>query len=326
MRRREFLGAVGGAVAWPLAAYAQQSTIPIVGFLNSSRPEGRVDSLRAFREGLGDSGYIVGRNVGIDYRWAYGRNDRLPALAADLVQKRVAAIAAFGSPPVQAAKSVTTTIPIVFLLAIDPVAQGLVASLNRPGGNLTGVATLNVTVTQKRLELLKTIVPTATNAALLVNPTNTGNTETIVRDSEAAARSLGLNLHVLHASNPDQINAAFTRVSELRASGLVIGTDGFLIGRSEQLAALALRHKTPTIFQTWRFVKAGGLISYGAKLTDIYHQIGKYIGRILNGDKPGELPIQHPATVELFINLKTAEALGLTMPITLLGRADKVIE
>jgi putative ABC transport system substrate-binding protein len=326
MRRREFNLLLGGAAAWPLAAQAQQPAVPVVGFLNIASPDRRTKPLQAFGQGLRATGFIEGDNVAIEYRWAHGRNDQLPPMAADLARRQVAAIAAFGTPPVLAARAATATIPIVFLLAVDPVAEGLVASLNRPGGNLTGVSTLSVEVGPKRFELLRALLPTATAVVLLVNPANPGNSKATLRDSEAAARALGFSLHVLHASTERDVDGVFAAVTQLRAGGLVIGTDGFLISQSERLAQLALRHRVPAIFQNRPFVEAGGLISYGTRLSDVYYQIGNYVGRILKGDKPADLPIQQPTAVELIINLKTAKALGLDVPPALLARADEVIE
>jgi putative ABC transport system substrate-binding protein len=326
MRRREFLGILGGAVVVPLTVQAQQPVMPVVGFLNNASPDRRSNLAQAFNGGLAETGFVEGRNVIVEYRWAHGRNDRLPLMAADLVVRQVAAIAAFGHPAVLAAKAATATTPIVFLLALDPVAEGLVASLRRPGGNITGVSSLSVEVGPKRLELLRVLLPTATTAGLLVNPTNPGNTKATLRGLEAAAQTLGLALQILRASTERDLDGVFADVSRLRVDGLVIGTDGFMISQSERLAALALRHRVPAIFQNRPFVEAGGLISYGTSISDTYRQIGNYIGRILNGDKPADLPIQQPAAVELIINLKTAKALGLGIPLSILGRADVVIE
>jgi putative ABC transport system substrate-binding protein len=326
MNRRQILTFLSGVVTVPFAAQARQSGVPVVGFLNNASPDRRSNLVRAFARGLGENGFVEGRNVTIDYRWAHGRNDQLSSMAADLVRQRVAAIAAFGHPAVLAAKAATQTIPVVFLLALDPVAEGLVASLSRPGSNLTGVSSMSVEVGPKRLELLRALVPTATLAVILVNPTNPGNTTATLRGSERAARTLGFELHVLHASTEGDLETVFATVNKLQAGGLVIGTDGFMISQSERLAALALRHRLPAIFQNRRFVEAGGLVSYGTSISDTYRQIGNYIGRILKGDNPADLPIQRPAAVELIVNLKTAKALGLTVPLTILGRADAVIE
>jgi len=324
--RRELLAALGGAaVAWPLAARAQQPVLPVIGFLNSASPAPYAPMVAAFHQGLKETGHIEGQNVAIEYRWANAQYDRVPAMAADLADRRVAVIVA-NTPGVQAVKAATTTIPIVFTTGGDPMQLGLVASLSRPGGNVTGVTTLNVEVTPKRLELAHELLPTATIIAALVNPTNP-NTEIELRGMQAAARALGLQLHVLHASSERDFAAVFAALPQLRAGVLVIsGTDTFLISRSEQLAALTIRHAVPTIFQFREFIAAGGLMSYGGSITDSYRQAGIYAGRILKGEKPADLPVQQSAKVELMINLKTAKALGLTMPTALLVRADEVIE
>jgi putative ABC transport system substrate-binding protein len=326
MRRRDFIsGFAASATAWPFAARAQQ-TMPVVGFLSSGSLAARSPLLPFFSRGMSDIGYIEGRNVAVEYRWAQGRNDQLPSMAADLVRRRVSAIAAFGYPPVLAAKAASATMPIVFLLATDPVKAGFVASLSHPGGNLTGVSTLAVEIVPKRLELLRALFPTATSAAILVNPTNVGNAETTLTEVREAARVLSFQLQVVGASTDEQIEAAFAKFVQLRPSGLVIGTDGFFISRAERIAALALQHKVPTIFHYRPFVTAGGLISYGTRLSDVYYHIGNYIGRILKGDKPAQLPVQQPTAVELIINLRTAKALGIDIPLSLTGRADEVIE
>jgi putative ABC transport system substrate-binding protein len=329
MRRREFIAGLGGAaaasaVAWQRAARAQQPAMPVIGLLNSASPDLSADRLRVFRQGLSETGYVEGRNVAIEYRFAQDDLDRLPELAADLVRRRVAVIAAPGSvAAAYAAKAATATIPIVFQTGVDPVEAGLVTSLNRPSGNVTGVTTLGVEVGAKRLELLHELVPTASIVALLVNPAP----RTVeIQSIQAAARILGLQLHILHASAERDFEAVFANLAQLRAGGLVIGGDAFLISRSEQLAALALRYAVPTIFQYREFVAAGGLMSYGGNLTDATHLVGVYTGRILKGEKPADLPVQQGTKVVLTINLKTAKALGLTFPVTLLGRADEVIE
>jgi putative ABC transport system substrate-binding protein len=328
MRRREFIAGLGGAVAWPLGARAQQPALPVIGLLNSSSPDLSADRLRIFREGLSESGYVEGRNVAIEYRFAQDDFDRLPELAADLVRRRVAVIAAPGSVvAAYAAKAATATIPIVFQTGVDPVEAGLVASLNRPGGNLTGVTTLGVEVGPKRLELLHELVPTASIVALLINPANPAQrVDSETRGMQAAARILGLQLHILRASAERDFEAVFANLAQLGAGGLVIGGDPFLISRGRQLAALALRYAVPTIFQYREFVADGGLMSYGGNLTDATHLVGVYTGRILKGEKPGDLPVQQGTKVVLTINMKTAKALGLAVPITLLGRADEVIE
>jgi putative ABC transport system substrate-binding protein len=278
----------------------------------------------AFRQGLKDAGYVDGQNVAIEYRWANGQYDRVPAMAAELARSRPAVIVA-NAPGVLAVKAAITTIPIVFTTADDPVQIGLVARLSRPGGNVTGVTQLNVEVMPKRLELAHELVPAATTIALLVNPTNP-NAATQLRDLQAAARALGLQLHVLHASNELDFDPVFATIAQLRAKVLVIGTDGFFISQNERLAALTLHHGVPAIFQGRAFVAAGGLISYAGNTEDSYRLAGVYAGRILKGEKPGELPVQQSTKVELFLNLKAAKALGITFPLILLGRADEVIE
>jgi putative ABC transport system substrate-binding protein len=326
LRRREFITLGGAAAAWPFAVRAQQPVMPVVGLLSSEPPglgEGR---LHAFRQGLSETGYIEGRSVAIEYRWAEGRNDRLPALAADLVRRQAAVIVEAGTPAALAAKAATTTIPIVFIVGVDPVAVGLVASLNRPGGNLTGVTVLSAELGPKKLELLHELVPNAINVALLVNPTSATLAETQSRDVQAAADKLGLQLHVLHASTERDFDTIFATLTQLRAGGLVIGSDPFFSNRSKQLAALTVRHAVPTIYEYREFAVAGGLTSYGASLIDAYRLAGTYAGRILKGEKPADLPVQQSAKIELMVNLKTARALGLAVPSTLLSRADEVIE
>ena len=324
--RRKFLTTLGGAAAWPLAARAEQSP-PVIGFLSAEWPDLFADRLRVFHGGLSETGYVEGRNLAVEYRWAEGRNDRLPALAAELVRRKVTAIVTAGSTPAAlAARAATTTIPIVFYLGADPVEVGLVTSLNRPGGNLTGVVTLNVEVAAKRMELLHELVPTATIIAALVNPTAPVLAETATRDLQAAARTLGLQLHVLQASSEREIDTAFATLDQLRAGGLVIGTDALFNSRSEQLAALTVRHALPAIYQFREFVSAGGLMSYGTTVVDTYRPLGIYTGRILKGEKPAELAVQQATRLELIINMKTAKALGITVPLPLVGRADEVIE
>jgi putative ABC transport system substrate-binding protein len=323
--RRDFITLLGGAAAWPLAARAQQAAMPVVGFLNTRVPGADPHLLAAFRRGLKETGYVEGQNVAIEYRWAYNQYDRLPALAADLVRRQVTVIAAIGSPSAPAAKATTTTIPIVFIIGFDPVEVGLVTSLNRPGGNLTGVTVLGVELGSKRLELLHELAPTANIVAALVNP-NTPAAETQSTDLQTAARSLGLKLHVLHASSERDFDTVFASLLQLGAGGLVVGNDTFFSTRSEQLAALALRHGVPAIFQYRQFVEAGGLMSYGGDLADNYRLTGVYTGRVLKGENPADLPVMQSTKVQLIINLKTARALGLTVPLSLLGRADEVIE
>src|SRR5262249_48309357 len=304
--RRDLLAALGGAaVTWPLAAGAQQPAMPLIGFLGSASPEAYARRLRAFHQALQEIGYVKGQNVEVEYRWAEGQNNRLPALAAELVHRQVAVIAAAGRTSAQAAKAATTTIPIVFSVAVDPVDVGLVASLNRPGGNLTGVTSLNVEVGPKRLEVLHEMVPSATNMALLVNPTSPSIAEPFSRALEEAARALGLQLHVLHASSEREIEAAFATLVKLRAGGLVIMPDQFFLARNEQLAALTVRHAVPSVFFFREFAAAGGLMSYGSDEREYYRLVGTYVGRILKGEKPGDLPVQQTTKVELIINLKT---------------------
>jgi putative ABC transport system substrate-binding protein len=326
MRRREFITFLGGAAAWPIAARAQQTAMPVVGFLNAASAKSYARQLSAFLKGLGEAGYVDGQNVAIEYRWADGQNDRLPALASDLLHRQVTVIAATTTAASLAAKAATTTIPIVFETGADPVQLGLVPNLNHPGGNITGVTQINQEVTPKRLQLLHELVPAASIMALLVNPASPYQAKTQSSAALSAAQTLGLELHVLNASTDRDFDAAFTNVVQLRAGGLVIASDPFFIGRSEQLATLTVRHAVPTIFETHEFAVAGGLLSYGADITDTYRLAGVYTGRILKGDKPADLPVQQATKVELYINLKTANALGLNVPNTLIGRADEVIE
>jgi len=329
MKRREFITLVGGAAAaWSLAARGQQPAMPVVGVLSAEWPNAvTADRLHAFRGGLNDTGYFEGRNVTIEYRWAEGRNDRLPALAAELVRLPVNVIVCAGSTPATiAAKAASTTVPIVFYGGADPVSMGLVASLSRPGGNVTGVTTLNVEIGAKRLEVLHELVPTATMIAGLVNPTNPVIAETETRDLQAAARTLGLTLHMLHASSEQEIDTAFMTLVQVRAGALVIGTDALFNSRSEQLAVLTLRHEVPAIYQFREFVLSGGLASFGTTVVDTYRRLGVYTGRILKGEKPADLPVQQATKLDLIINMKTANALGITVPLPLVGRADEVIE
>jgi putative tryptophan/tyrosine transport system substrate-binding protein len=330
MKRREFIGLLGSvAAARPFAARAQQPTLPAVGFLNAASPEQFAHVVRAFRLGLNEAGYVEGRNVIIEYRWADGQYYRLQALAADLVSRPVNVIAT-GSNIVAAtaSKAATATIPIVFLTGGDPVKDGLVASLNRPGGNLTGVTTLNVEIGPKRFEVLRELLPTATTMAMLINPNNhPAFVETLKKQAQVLAPLLGLQtIHLLQAATEAELDSALSTVIQRGAEGLVITPDTFFSGQSPQLAALALRHAVPTISPYREFVTAGGLMSYGGSLTDQYRLVGVYVGRILKGEKPADLPVQQVSEVELTINLKTAKALGLSVTPALLGRADKVIE
>ena len=324
MRRREFIAVFGGAAAWPLAARAQQPAMPVVGFLGGEA-SGLADRVSAFRAGLAESGYVEGRNVTVEYRLADGQIDRLPTLMADLLRASPAVIATGGLPALLAAKAATSAIPVAFFVGVDPVEMGLVASLNRPGGNLTGVTGLSVELVPKRLELLHELVPAATAMALLVNPTNP-NAATQTRDLQAAARRLGLTLHVLQAASERDFEAVFAELARLKAGALVVGADGLFVRRGEELGALALRHRVPAIFQDRAFAAGGGLTSYGASIPDGYRVVGVYAGRLLKGEKAADLPVQQATKVELVINLKTAKALGITVPLPLLGRADEVIE
>src|SRR2546430_1888567 len=326
MRRRAFISLLGGVAAWPLAARAQQPAMPVIGFLNSSSPDAEGDRVRAYRQGLSEAGYVEGRNVTIEYRWADGHNDRLPSMAADLVRRGVNVIVTGGTPATLAAKAATATTPIVFILSTDPVEAGLVASLNRPGGNLTGVTGLNVELAPKKLELLHELLPSATILALLVNPTNAVAAKNESQAVQAAARTLGLQLHELHASTERDFDSVFASLVRLRAGALVIGSDLFFTSRSKQLAELTVRHAVTSTYQFREFAAAGGLMAYGGSITDWGHQAGIHSGRILAGAKPMDLPVQQATQVELFINLKTAKALGLDVPPTLLARADEVFE
>jgi putative ABC transport system substrate-binding protein len=316
-------------VAWPLVTHAQQSALPVVGFLNAASPDSFAHVVRAFRLGLNETGYVEDRNVAIEYRWADDQYDRLPALAADLVLRRVSVIVT-GSNIVaaMAARAATTTIPIAFLMGTDPVKSGLVASLNRPGGNITGITTLNMELAPKRLEVLRELVPITTTMAVLINPINDrAVVENESRHAQATARALGLQtIHILQASTNRDLDIAFSTLTEKRVGGLAIAADTFFSSQSAQLAALAFRHAVPTISPYREFATAGGMISYGGSLTDQYRLLGVYAGRILKGERPTELPVQQASKVELLVNLKTARTLGFTVPPTLLARADEVIE
>jgi ABC-type uncharacterized transport system, periplasmic component len=327
MQRREFITLLGGAAAaWPITARAQQPAMPVIGFLNTASPKPFANLVDAFRGGLSETGYMEGKNVVIEYRWGNGRYDLLPAFASELVRRQVNVIAATGgSPAALAAKAATTTIPIVFQIGVDPIEVGLVSSLNRPGGNVTGATMLAVELGSKRLELLHEMVPTATVVGALVNPTGPA-VSTLMQDLNAAAGALGLRVHIVQASSESDFEPAFEELLRLRVGALLISADPFFNGRSEQLAALTVRHRIPAIYQFREFAAAGGLMSYSGSITDAYRQAGVYAGRILNGEKPADLPVQQSTKVELIINLKTAKALGITVPLPLIGRADAVIE
>jgi putative ABC transport system substrate-binding protein len=329
MRRREFSTLLGGAATastvWPLPLGAQQKATPVIGWLGISTPGPSAPSLAAFRQGLSETDYVEGQNVAIEYRWAEGRYDRLPALAADLVGRRVDVIvASSGDPAAHAAKSATSTIPIVFASG-DAIGNGFVASLARPGGNLTGLSFLTVELNSKRFELLFEVVPQPRVIALLVNP-NSPSTERVIRAVQEAARAKGVQLHILHAGAESEIDAAFTSLVQRQADALVVSSDPFFYGRREQLVALAARHTVPAIYEWRQFVVEGGLTSYGASVSAVNRQVGIYAGKILKGAKPADLPVLQPTTFELVINLKTAKALGLTIPPSILSRVDEVIE
>jgi len=316
----------GGAAAWPLAARAQQPAMPVIGFLNPTSPDPNVDLLRAFRQGLKETGYVEGENVAIEYRWAENQIDRMPALAAELVRKQVAVIATTGATvAASAAKAVTTTIPIVFLTGADPVESGLVASLARPGGNLTGINLLTIDLTAKRLELLRELVPAATRVAVLANPAGPAP-EAMLRDVETAARAMGLQVQVLNAGTSPEIDAAFASFVRERPDALFVGPDPFFVSRRVQLVHLASRHAVPAAYTQRDYAVAGGLMSYGSNLMDAFRQVGVYTGRILKGAKPADLPVVQPSKFELVINHQTARMLGLTVPDKLLATADEVIE
>jgi putative ABC transport system substrate-binding protein len=327
MRRRDFITLLGGAAAaWPLAARAQPAGLPVIGLLDQQNPDRNAELLAGFRRGLAEAGYVEGRNVAIDYRWADNDTDRLPGLAAELVARKVTVIGAFNIPAVVAAKAATRTIPIVFVTGSDPVALGFVASLRRPGGNLTGVTTLSVEIGPKRLETLHELAPAATDIAVLVNPTNPINAESQSQALETAARSLGLRIHFLRASTAGEIDAAFARLHDIAAGALLVDADQFLTSRNEQLATLAARNGLPAMGGRRDFAAAGGLVSYGTPRQDSYHDLGVYVGRILKGERPADMPVQQATKFELVINLTAAKALGLTVPLPLSGGADELIE
>jgi putative tryptophan/tyrosine transport system substrate-binding protein len=328
MRRREFICLIGGSAAatWPVAARAQQAALPVVGFLGPGSPESDSYRVTAFKQGLREGGFIDGQNIRIEYRWAQSRYVELQNLAADLVRAKVAVIATSGTPAALAAKAVTATIPVVFETAADPVQIKLVASLNRPGGNVTGITQAAEEAAPKRLELLHELLPAARTIALLVNPTAPMLAEPQARDVRAAAQTMGLELPVLGASTESELETAFAKLTELQASGLVIGGDAFFTSHSKALAALAIRHRVPAVYQWREFAAAGGLMSYGSNVTETHRLVGLYTGRILKGDKPADLPVQQATNIELYINLKTAKALGITVPLPLSGRANELFE
>jgi ABC-type uncharacterized transport system substrate-binding protein len=327
VNRRSFITLLGGAAAWPLAARAQQPAMPVIGYLNPTSPDAFADRLRAFHRGLKETGYVEGENVAIEYRWAENQLDRLPALAADLVRRRVAVIAASGGmPSILAAKAATTTIPIVFIVNEDPVRLGLVASLARPSGNLTGINIFNAELTAKRLGLLRELVPAATRVAVLVNPANAASAETTLREVEPAARALGLQIQVLNASTIREIDAAFATFARERPDALLVGTDPFFSSRRVQISLQAMRHAIPATYSTRDIADVGGLMSYGTSFPDSYRQVGAYTGRILKGAKSADLPVVQSTKFELVINASTARMLGIEVSPSLLARADEVIE
>jgi ABC-type uncharacterized transport system substrate-binding protein len=328
MQRRAFIKAVAGsAISWPFAAGAQPTETPVVGVLATASVEENITRLNAFREGLSTTGYVEGHNVRIEYRWAEAHSGRLPELAAQLVRQRVAVlVSAGGAAAALAAKAATGTIPIVFATAADPIGLGLVATLSRPGGNVTGVTSLNEEIVPKRLQLLHELLPSATRMALLVNPAVPALAEPAALLSRAAADSAGLQLDVLHASSEREFDAVFDNLSQLHANALAIAPDTLFTAKSDQLAALTVRHRLPAVYESRRFVAAGGLMGYGSNETEYYRLLGTYTGRVLKGEKPADLPVQQSTKVELIVNAKTAKAMGIAVPLSLLGRADEVIE
>jgi putative ABC transport system substrate-binding protein len=326
MKRRSFITLLGGAAAWPLAARAQRPAMPVVGVLFSGSLDSNTERWRAFRQGLSDAGYVEDRNVAFEYSWADDQYDRLPGLAAELVRRRVAVIVTAGGPAALAAKAATATIPIVFQLGLDPVAAGLVSSLNRPGGNVTGESNVTVSLVTKRLQLLRQLLPAVTLVNVLVNPANHFSTDAQTKELQTAAQTLGTHLRYVNASTAKELDAAFATLSQEYASALLLTDDAFFTTRADQIVALAAHHAIPTIYTFREFTTVGGLISYASNLSDLARQAGIYVGRILKGEKPADLPVIQPTRFELVINLKTARVLGLDMPTTLLALADEVIE
>jgi putative ABC transport system substrate-binding protein len=327
MKRREFITLLGGAAAWSLPVCAQQPAMPVIGFLDNRSPDAMIDRLRGFRQGLKESGYVEGENITIEYRWAENNLERLPELAADLVRRRVAVVAATGGVAVaSAAKSATSTIPILFIVSEDPVRHGLVASLARPGGNLTGVNFLATELVAKRLDFLRELVPGATHIAVLVNPADGANTEPTLRDVEAAARAIGLQVHVFRASTSGEIDVAFAAIASGRLDAIFVGNAPYLNARRVQLVQLAARYMIPATYPGREHAEIGGLMSYGSNIADAFRQVGVYTGRILKGAKSADLPVVQSTKFELVINAQTARMLGLTVPPTLLATADEMIE
>jgi ABC-type uncharacterized transport system substrate-binding protein len=328
MRRREFISLLSGTAAfWPVTGRTQQASKSIIGFLGGQSPDPWAGRLQEFHRGLGELGFVEGQNLSIEYRWAHGRNELLPSMASDLVRQQVKVIIAPGSTPaVLAAHATTKTIPIVFEIASDPIELGLVSGLSKPGGNVTGVTTLNLEIGPKRLELLHNAIPSASVIGLLINPTNPRLAETNLKSIQSAGRTLGLERHVLHASTEDEFDTAFEELKKIKVGGLLIAADPFFSSHVKQLAALSIRHAIPSVYQFREFAIAGGLLSYGTSFTQSFRIVGNYTGRILKGEKPADLPVQQATAVELIINQRTAEALGVTVPQALISRADEVIE
>jgi putative tryptophan/tyrosine transport system substrate-binding protein len=326
VKRREFIRLIGGTAAWPLAARAQQSAMPVIGFVSPTSPEANVDRLRGFRQGLKEQGYVERENVGVEYRWADNQIDRLPELAAELVRRQVSVLAALGDPAAFAAKGATATIPTVFLVAGDPVRLGLVASIPRPGKNITGINIVNAELAAKRMELLLELVPRIVRIAVLVNPADVTLIEPQLKDVEVAARAMGLQIQIVGANTPDEIDAVFGSFERERPDALFVATTPFLNARRVQLVQLAAFHRLPATYAQRDYVQAGGLMSYGSNIVNAYRQLGIYAGRILKGEKPADLPVEHATKFELAINQRTARMLGLVMPPSLLAIADEVIE